>query len=114
MTTSPSTWSRKAAGTAPLFAALGDSTRLSLLSRLRDGRSRSIVDLSRGLNLSRQGVTKHLNVLKDAGVVKCRRRGREVHFRVEPSALDEARDYLDAVSRHWDQALARLRMRVEG
>jgi DNA-binding transcriptional ArsR family regulator len=64
-------------GAAPVFAALGDSTRLRLLSRLKDGRPRSIVQLTDGLGLTRQGVSKHLRILEQAGMVRSARIGRE-------------------------------------
>jgi DNA-binding transcriptional ArsR family regulator len=65
-------------------------------------------------NLSRQAVTKHLRVLANAGVVRSVRLGRESLFELEPQPIDEIRDYLDQVSRHWEEALARLKSHVEG
>jgi len=102
-----------AADPAPIFAALGDPTRLALLSRLADGRSRSISTLSAGGVLTRQAVTKHLHVLETAGLVHKLRVGRESRFAYRPEPLDAARSYLDAVSAQWDQALGRLRDLVE-
>jgi DNA-binding transcriptional ArsR family regulator len=58
-------------------------------------------------------VTKHLRVLEDAGVVRSLRVGRESRFALKPKPLDEARAYLDHVSRQWDKALARLKSLVE-
>ena len=97
----------------PVFSALGDGTRLELVSRLSDGQAHSIVQLTEGLELTRQGVTKHLRVLQQAGLVESRRRGRENHFVLTPDPLDEARTYLDRVSAQWDDALARLKAFVE-
>jgi len=96
------------ASAAPLFAALGDATRLTLLSRLHDGRARSLVQLTEGSGLTRQGVSKHLRVLEQAGVVRNRRIGRESLFALEPSGLERARQYLERASRQWDQATTRL------
>jgi DNA-binding transcriptional ArsR family regulator len=98
---------------APVFAALGDATRLSLLSRLRDGRPRSIVQLTDGLGLTRQGVSKHLRVLEEAGMVSSKRTGRESRFVFEPAGVAAARGYLERASRQWDRALARLQAFVE-
>ena len=100
-------------GPAPVFAALGDPTRLELVSRLGDGESRSIVELSEGLELTRQGVTKHLQVLEQAGVVASQRVGRENRFRIEPDPIARARDYLARASAQWDEAIARLKAAVE-
>jgi DNA-binding transcriptional ArsR family regulator len=103
-----------AALSAPVFAALGGTTRLELLSRLSDGKQHSIVQLADGLELTRQGVTKHLQVLKQAGVVTCERVGRETRYTINPDPLTKARDYLTRVSAQWDDAIERLRAVVEG
>ena len=96
-----------------LFAALGDRTRLALLTTLSDGETRSIASLSADGRLTRQAVTKHLSILEQAGLVARRRCGRESRYSYRPGPVAEARDWLDIVSRQWDDALARLRDFVE-
>jgi DNA-binding transcriptional ArsR family regulator len=98
---------------ATVFSALGDANRLRLIQSLSDGGTRSISQLSEDMELTRQGVTKHLRVLEGAGLVKSSRVGRESRFRFEPQAIDNARSYLDSVSQQWDMALARLKAFVE-
>lgn len=98
---------------AAVFAALGDPTRLKLVSRLGDGRAHSIVQLTDGLALTRQGVTKHLHVLREAGIVSRRRVGRESRYTLTPAPIARARDYLARASAQWDDAIARLRAVVE-
>lgn len=100
-------------GRAAIFAALGDETRLSMLSRLAAGRAQSIARLTEGTSLTRQAVTKHLKVLEEAGVLTRRKMGRESLYALEPKSLGDLRDYLDEVSRQWDNALARLKAFVE-
>jgi DNA-binding transcriptional ArsR family regulator len=102
-----------AVAAAPVFAALGDATRLSLLSRLSDGQPRSIAQLTKGTGLTRQAVSKHLIVLEQARVIASERVGRENRFAVRARALIEARRYLDGASRQWDDAIARLKKLVE-
>jgi len=97
---------------APVFAALGDETRLSLVSKLCSG-PHSITRLTENTDLTRQAITKHLRVLEDAGLVQGNRKGRENVFELLPAPLDEVRDYLDIVSQQWDHALARLKVFVE-
>jgi DNA-binding transcriptional ArsR family regulator len=99
---------------ATVFAALGDETRLSVLAMLCNGVPQSISRLTAGTNLSRQAVTKHLRVLTNAGVVRSVRVGRESLFELEPQPIEEVRDYLDRVSKQWDDALARLKAHVGG
>ncbi len=101
------------AARAAVFAALGDATRLSVLARLADGQPQSIARLTAGTRLTRQAITKHLRVLEGAGVVRSVRVGRESRFALAPAALDDARAYLDKVSKQWDDALARLKAFVE-
>ncbi len=98
---------------APVFAALGDATRLELVSRLNDGQTRSIAQLTDGLRLTRQGVTKHLRVLERAGIVSSSRVGRENQFTYVPESIQHVRSYLDTVSVQWDDALSRLKTFVE-
>lgn len=100
-------------GAAPIFAALGDPTRLALVDRLSTGGPLSITRLTTGSTMSRQAITKHLDVLADAGLVHDRRRGRERLWALDPGRLVEAQRYLDQISQHWDEALNRLKSFVE-
>jgi DNA-binding transcriptional ArsR family regulator len=98
---------------APVFAALGDPTRLGLVAALCAGGALSIAQLTAGTAITRQAVTRHLEVLAEAGLVRDVREGRERLWELEPSRIDEARRALDAISRQWDQALQRLKALVE-
>jgi DNA-binding transcriptional ArsR family regulator len=98
---------------ASVFAALGDPTRLTMLTRLSAGDPQSISRLTAGTRLTRQAVTKHLRMLEAAGVVRNTRAGRESLFALEPTPIADARGYLDEVSRQWDEALVRLKRFVE-
>ena len=97
-----------------VFAALGDKTRLHLVSRLCAGGPLSITRLSDDVDVTRQAITKHLNILAGAGLVRDIRVGRERLWEVETRQLDEARRCLDRISGQWDEALARLKSAVEG
>jgi DNA-binding transcriptional ArsR family regulator len=99
---------------APLFAALGDSTRLRLLVRLSSSGPESITHLTERSRVSRQAISKHLHVLSKAGLVRSKRRGRERIWELEPKRLVDARDYLARISKQWDDALGRLKSFVEG
>ena len=98
---------------APLFAALGDPTRLLLLGRLSSGGPGSISQLAEKSEVSRQAITKHLEVLAEAGLVRSSRQGRERIWELEPARLSAAHGYLDQISAQWDAALERLRQLVE-
>ena len=94
---------------APLFAALGDRTRLKLISRLSSEGPLSIVRLSEGSDVTRQAITKHLRALADAGLIHDTRRGRETVWEFCPKRLEKAREHLDQISRQWETALGRLK-----
>ena len=98
---------------APLFAALGDQTRLYVIAQLCANGPMSISRLTEGSEVTRQAVTKHLVVLEDAGLVRGFRAGRERVWELDPERLDDARRTLDAISERWDHALERLKRFVE-
>ena len=98
---------------ATLFAALGDDSRLRLVARLCEEGPLSIARLTEGARVTRQAITKHLRVMEGSGLVRSARRGRERVWQLEPRRLDDARRYLDRISRQWDVALNRLRRFVE-
>lgn len=98
---------------APVFAALGDETRLRLVARLCEGGPQSIAALADGSAVSRQAITKHLQVLADAGLARSAREGRESVWEFEPRRLAHVMRYLDVISKQWDDALVRLKDLVE-
>ncbi len=102
-----------AAEAAPVFAALGDPTRLRVVARLCTGGPASISRLSDGETVTRQAITKHLQALADAGLVRGHRKGRERIWELDPGRLELAHQYLNHVSAQWDAALGRLKAFVE-
>ncbi len=98
---------------APVFAALGDATRLVLIARLADGIPCSLSQLTEGSRLTRQAIAKHLRVLEEVGIVHSARSGRESLFKFDPKPLGKMKDQLDLWSEQWDQTLSRLKAFVE-
>jgi DNA-binding transcriptional ArsR family regulator len=112
--------SRKATSTAarlaeaaPIFAALGDETRLRIVARMCGEGPLSIMRLAHGASVSRQAITKHLHALEEAGLARSSRIGRERIWELRTRRLAEATRSLDQISQHWDRALDRLRALVE-
>jgi DNA-binding transcriptional ArsR family regulator len=97
----------------PVFAALGDATRLSLLGRLSADGPLSITRLSEGTGVTRQAITRHLHALGRAGLVRDAWRGRERVFSLDLKRLEKARAYLDQVAAECDAVAARLKAFVE-
>ena len=98
---------------APLFAALGDTTRLTLVRRLGSEGPLSITRLSEGSGITRQAITRHLHALGHVGLVHGTKEGRERVFSLDLKRLEVARQYLDDVAAQWDVVAARLKAHVE-
>ena len=98
---------------APALAALGDETRMRIVERLAVHGPLPIVRLADGATMTRQAVTKHLDRLADAGVVRSERRGRERVWILETTRLGDVRTYLERISTLWDRRIERLRALVE-
>ncbi|HKD99821.1 MAG TPA: metalloregulator ArsR/SmtB family transcription factor [Planctomycetota bacterium] len=98
---------------APVFAALGDATRLDLVSRLSSGGPMSIARLTEGADVTRQAVTKHLHVLAGAGLARGTRVGRDHVWEIDSHRFDDARRWLDHIESQWDEALGRLKASLE-
>lgn len=93
---------------APVFAALGDPTRLRLVERLGREGPASITTLTAGTPLTRQAVTKHLAVLAAAGLVHDERRGREHLWALDAAPLRDAAEWLEQYRVEWEDRLDRL------
>lgn len=103
----------RASHAAPIFAALGDETRLHLVARLGREGPLSVAKLTERTTITRQAVAKHLRVLEGAGVVVGARDGRESVWKLEAKRLEDARAHLEIISQQWDDTLERLRAFVE-
>lgn len=98
---------------AAMFAALGDETRLQLVSTLCSQGPQSIARLAAGQKITRQAITKHLETLEQAGLAHSQQNGREKIWDLDQKRLQVAQDYLAMVGKQWDGALARLKDLVE-
>jgi len=109
----PKPTKRNVTSAALLFAALGDPTRLMLVRQLSEGGPASISVLAEQQDMTRQGVTKHLQVLAAAGIIDGSRQGREQVWTLNPKRLGEGRRHLDVIAAGWDEALERFKKLVE-
>ncbi len=100
-------------GSAGVFAALGDSTRLKLVARLCDEGPKSITELAKGMKVSRQAITKHLRVMEEAGLARSHRQGRKAIWELDKRSLRGAQNYLDQISSQWNDAILRLQKWVQ-
>jgi DNA-binding transcriptional ArsR family regulator len=100
-------------GAAPIFAALGDATRIHMVARLCADGPLSTAQLGLGIGVTRQAIAKHLQVLADAGLVQASRRGRDQIWALRREHLEQAQRCLEHISSQWDAAIDRLRALVE-
>lgn len=84
-----------------------------MVVRLAEAGPMSITKLAAGSKITRQAITKHLHVMEEAGLVRRRSRGRESVWQLRKGGLEQARHYLDIISKQWDEALERFRAFVE-
>ena len=91
------------------FEALGDANRRAILTLLADG-GRSVGELARDLPISRPAVSRHLRLLREAGLVDEEPRGTRRIYRLQSQGLDAVRRYLEEV---WGDAAARFRLLAE-
>ena len=109
----PKPTKRNLTSAALMFAALGDPTRLMLVRQLSEEGPASISVLAEQQDMTRQGVTKHLQVLAAAGIIDGSRQGREQVWTLNPKRLAEGRRHLDVIAAGWDEALERFKKLVE-
>jgi len=97
----------------PVFAALGDATRWSILAALGEGEA-SASALAGRLPVTRQAIAKHLAMLQEVGLVEPVRVGREVRYRVLGAQLTETAKRLDSIGVEWDRRLTAIKQIAEG
>jgi DNA-binding transcriptional ArsR family regulator len=98
-----------------IFKALADPTRRAVLDRLFDRNGQTLGELCEGLTMTRQGVSKHLAILEDAGLVVTERRGREKRHFLNPVPIRQIHDrWIRKFETGRLDALDELRRRLEG
>ena len=96
------------------FAVIADPTRRSILETLRDSGPTPVTQLAASYpHVSRPAVSKHLRVLRRAGLVRMRHRGRENYYRVEPERLAEVQSWAAAFTSNTERALQNLKRQAE-
>lgn len=94
--------------TAELFHALGDPTRLEIVQRLSTGALHTITTVSRGLEMSRQGIRKHIQILAEAKVIRLEPKGRDTRLQLEKQTLEQAKAFITELELQWDKRLEAL------
>ena len=95
-----------------VFRAIADPTRRSIMTMLSSG-ERSLNDITAEFDMTRPAVAKHLNILREGGLIRVRKQGRERLHRLQPHALKTVSDWLSFFDQFWDEKLANLKQAVE-
>ena len=91
-----------------VFTAIADPTRRAMLLRLAREGERNVTQLMEPFAISQPAVSKHLRILRDAGLVRRRKVGRENRYDLEASRLHDVRDWIAQVEEYWDERLDAL------
>jgi DNA-binding transcriptional ArsR family regulator len=89
------------------FRALSDPTRRAILARLAEGDA-GVLDVATPFPMSQPAVTKHLNVLEEAGLISRHRRARQRLCRLEPARLKQLSDWVGSYREFWEESFERL------
>lgn len=94
--------------TAQLFKTLGDNTRRDIFESLCKLGEMSVGNIVSGRNISQPAISKHLNLLKSAGLVEERKEGRNTYYRSIPSTLNQINDWTKEMAGYWEKRLDSL------
>ena len=93
---------------ADVFTAIADQSRRALLLRLAKEGERSVTELLEPFSISQPAVSKHLRILREVGLVRSRKEGRERIYKIEASQLRDVFDWLSYFEKYWDEKLDAL------
>lgn len=98
-----------------VFTALADENRRHLIELLTEHGEKTATQLTAlfPTNITRQGISKHLNILADAGLVTVQQHGRDKFYHLTPEPLEHASLWIAAIAARWDERLAALRDLIE-
>lgn len=100
------------AAASDVFLAVADSTRRSILDRLRRGDAH-VNELASGFRISRPAISRHLRVLRNARLVRERREGRQRIYQLEPDRIEQVAQWAEEYRQFWQQSLTNLKRRLE-
>jgi len=98
---------------SPIFTALADPIRRSLLANLAENSPKTATQLAQEYPITRQGILKHLHILQEAGLVAVHQQGREKRYTLTPEPLSELEQWIQDISARWDERLLRLKALLE-
>lgn len=97
-----------------VFKSLADPTRRGILEHLMQDGEQNVRALTERAGVSQAAVSKHLNVLKSAGLVRDRPQGRTVHYTAQPEGLAPLIDWIELYASFWQDRLDRLETLLDG
>ena len=102
----------RAATTSDVFNAIAEPQRRQILVLLRAG-ERPVNELAQELGMTQPGASKHLRVLREVGLVRARRDGRQMLYRTNAEAVRPLYEWAATFERYWKDQLSRIKRRAE-
>ena len=102
----------RASTTSDAFNAIAEPRRRHILELIADD-ERSVGEIADALDLGQPSVSKHLQVLRDVGLVHMRRDGRQTLYRINAETLRTVHDWCGMFARHWRGQLRRIKAHAE-
>lgn len=96
-----------------VYSAVADPTRRELLRLLADNGEMPLHEMTARFGVGRTAISKHLAILKEAGLVIDRKAGRETRYRLNPDPLREIQEWVSAYERFWAERIDRLKALLE-
>lgn len=98
---------------ALIFKALGDPLRLKIITKLSDGSTYTLGEITGGLGISRQAARKQVGVLVDAKIIRLKPEGREVRVTLNDKSLEAGKRFITMLEKQWDKRLLGLKNFLE-
>ncbi len=96
-----------------VFDAIADPTRRHMIHLLSEAEELPLHELTPQFQMGRTAVSKHLTILKEAGLVEDRKVGRETRYRLNASPLQEVQDWVGFYNKYWSTNMLRLKQLLE-
>ncbi len=103
----------RAATTTDVFNAIAEPRRREILAVLVDGKDHAVGDVVDALGMPQPGVSKHLRVLLEVGVVSVTKQGQHRLYRLNPKELKPVHDWIKTYERYWTHQIDRIKERAE-
>lgn len=101
------------ANPANVFSAIAEPRRREVIALLANGQEYAVNEIVLGMKIAQPAVSKHLGVLRKAGVVTVVKRGQHRMYRLNAEGLKPVHEWVKAFERHWNRQINQIKQRSE-